>query len=104
MKERSRRPGMQSESDIWDTFNKPLDKLSLGFEAAKYKASIKSSPVVSNNVYQSLLASEFHCPQQKTNIVIMDMTILITKKIFLSKYCTFFLLHYDLKGCVEYGP
>ena len=51
MKKRSRRPGMQSESDIWDTFNKPLDKLSLGFEAAKYKASIKSSPVVSNNVY-----------------------------------------------------
>ena len=74
-----------------------MDKLSLGFEAAKYKASIKSSPVVSNNVYQSLLASEFHCPQQKANIVIMDM-------IFLSKYCTFFLLHYDLKGCVEYGP
>ena len=83
---------------------KPMDKLSLGFEAAKYKACIKSSPVVSNNVYQSLLASEFHCPQQKANIVIMDMTILITKKIFLSKYCTFFLLHYDLKGCVEYGP
>ena len=29
---------------------KPMDKLSLGFEAAKYKASIKSSPVGSNNV------------------------------------------------------
>ena len=44
-----------------------MDKLSLGFEAAKYKASIKSSPVVSNNVYQSLLASEFHCPEYSDN-------------------------------------
>ena len=51
MKERARRPRMQCESDIWDTFNKPMDKLSLGFEAAKYKASIKSSPVVTNNVF-----------------------------------------------------
>ena len=51
MKKRARRPRMQCESDIWDTFNKPMDKLSLGFEAAKYKASIKSSPVVSNNVF-----------------------------------------------------
>ena len=30
---------------------KPVDKLSLRFEAAKYKVSIKSSPVVSNNVF-----------------------------------------------------
>ena len=52
MKERARRPRMQCESDIWDTFNKPMNKLSLGFEAAKYKASIKSSPVVFNNVFQ----------------------------------------------------
>ena len=51
MKERSRRPRKQCESDIWDTFNKPLDKLSLGFEAAKYEASIKSSPVIFNNVF-----------------------------------------------------
>ena len=42
---------MRKKIDIWDTFNKPMDKLSLGFEAAKYKASIKSSPVVSNNVF-----------------------------------------------------
>ena len=79
-------------------------KLSLGLEAAKYKASIKSSPVVSDSVFQTLLASDFHYPQLKADIVIMDMTILITIKIFLSKYCTFFLLHYDLKGFVEYGP
>ena len=52
MKKRARRPRMQCESDIWDTFNKPMDKLSLGFEAAKYNAFIKSSPVVSNNVFQ----------------------------------------------------
>jgi len=32
------------------------------------------------------------------------MTILITTRIFLSKYCPFFQLYYDLKGCVEYGP
>ena len=30
---------------------KPMDKLSLGFEAAKYKACIKSSPVGSNDVF-----------------------------------------------------
>ena len=51
MKKRSRRPGKQSKSDIWDTFNKPMDKLLSGFEAAKYKASINSSPVVSSDVY-----------------------------------------------------
>ena len=42
---------MQCESDIWDTFNKTMDKLSLGFEAAKNNAFIKSSPVVTNNVF-----------------------------------------------------
>ena len=52
MKERSRRPRMECESDIWDTFNRSLwINYRLGFEAAKYKASIKSSSVVSNNVF-----------------------------------------------------
>ena len=35
MKKRGRRTRMQCESDIRGTFNKPLDQLSLGFEAAK---------------------------------------------------------------------
>ena len=42
---------MQCESGIWDTFDKPMDKWSLGFEAPKYKTSIKSEPVVSNNAF-----------------------------------------------------
>ena len=50
MKKRSRQPRMECEGNIRDTFNKPMGKLSLGFEAAKYKVSIKSSPVFSNNV------------------------------------------------------
>ena len=50
MKKGSREPRMQCEGNIRETFNKPMDKLSLGFEAAKYKVSIKSSPVFSNNV------------------------------------------------------
>ena len=51
MKKRSRQPRIKCEADIWETFNKPMDKLSLGFEAAKYKVSIKFSSVVSNNVF-----------------------------------------------------
>ena len=50
MKKGSRQPRIKCEGNIRETFNKPMDKLSLGFEAAKYKVSIKSSPVFSNNV------------------------------------------------------
>ena len=50
MKKGSREPRMECEGNIRETFNKSMDKLSVGFEAAKYKASIKSSPVFSNNV------------------------------------------------------